>query len=191
VDKTDKQSLILQEASHYLPYTHPSGMNVNLTITDNMLAPAAGIDESNAHGHYVLWPQGTDELCRAIRAYLCQKNGIKNLGVISTDSHTMPLRWGVTGITTGLAGVEPLKDYRGTVDLFGRQIRLTQINQIDPLTSMAVLLMGESDEQTPMLLLRGYDKINFNENAGMGGFKISPEEDLYGPLLKAMKKVEK
>lgn len=185
---TDKNELIKQEATYYLPYTHPQGFNVNLTITDNILIAAAGIDASNANNHYILWPKNVDILCRQIRDYLCKKNKIKNLGVISTDSHTTPLRYGVTGITTGIAGVEPLKDFRGKKDLFNREMQITQVNQVDALSAMAVLLMGETNESTPIVLLRGYDKITFNENASMKDFKISPETDLYTPLLSVIMK---
>lgn len=183
---TDKTELIRQEADRYLAYTHKSGFNVNLTVTDNVLIPAAGIDASNAGGYYVMWPKNVDALCAEIRKFLCEKNGLTDLGVVSTDSHTTPLRYGVTGISTGLAGVEPLKDLRGQSDLFGRPLALTQVDQIDALAAMAVLLMGESDEGTPVVILRGWDKIAFNENASMKDFKIAPEDDLYTPLLSVM-----
>lgn len=186
--KIDKNDLIKREATYYLPYTHPEGISVNLTITDNILIPAAGIDESNANEHYILWPKDTDNLCKEIRSYLCQKFNLKDLGIISTDSHTMPLRYGTTGIVTGLAGIEPLEDVRGNVDLFGRHLKVTQIDKVDPLAAMAVSLMGETNECTPLLLLRGYDKIKFNENANMKDFVIPPALDLYSPLLKVMKK---
>ena len=185
-DKTDKTELIKQEADRFLSYQHPSGFNVNLTVTDNVLIPAAGIDASNADGYYIMWPKNIDALCAEIRTFLCEKNKIKELGVVATDSHTTPLRYGVTGLSVGLSGVEPLKDFRGQNDLFGRKLELTQVNQIDALASMAVLLMGESDECTPIVLLRDWDKIVFNEKASMRDFKISPEEDLYTPLLSVM-----
>ena len=184
---TDKTELIKREADRYLAYKHPSGFNVNLTVTDNVLIPAAGIDASNADGYYIMWPKNIDALCAEIRSFLCKKNNVKDLGVVATDSHTTPLRYGVTGLSVGIAGVEPLKDFRGQKDLFGRKLELTQVDQVDALASMAVLLMGESDECTPIVLLRGWDKIVFNENASMKDFKISPEEDLYTPLLSVMK----
>ena len=134
-----------------------------------------------------MWPKDTDALCSEIRSFLCQKNNIDDLGVVATDSHTTPLRYGVTGISVGISGVEPLKDFRGHKDLFGRELKLTHVDEIDALAAMAVLLMGESDECTPIVLLRGWDKIVFNENGSMKDFKISPEQDLYTPLLSVMK----
>ncbi|MBQ6147803.1 coenzyme F420-0:L-glutamate ligase [Candidatus Saccharibacteria bacterium] len=180
----EKEDLIREEAERYLAYENKTGdFHVNLTVTQNVLIPAAGIDESNANGYYVLWPKDIDETCRKIREYLVRKNKLKNLGVIATDSHTTPLRWGVTGITVGLSGVEPLKDIRGEPDIFGRRMHLTKVDLVDPLASMAVLLMGESDERTPIVILRGYKKIPFNPEGSMREFKIEPGTDLYSPLI--------
>lgn len=184
-----KEELIRQEAERYLPYVNETGdFHVNLTVTQNVLIPAAGIDESNANGYYVMWPKDIDGLCRKFREYLMKKNGLKNLGVIATDSHTTPLRWGVTGITIGLAGVEPLNDIRGKEDLFGREMHVTKVDLIDPLTSMAVLLMGESNESTPIVILRDYKGIKFSDNGSMEDFKIEPEMDLYRPLIEVIPK---
>lgn len=190
-DTIKKEDLIRKEADRFLFYDNTYGnFHVHLTITQDVLIPAAGIDESNADGHYIMWPRDIDGLCRAIRTHLIKKNHLKHLGVIATDSHTTPLRWGVTGVTVGLAGVEPLKDIRGTPDLFGRTMHITKVNLIDPLTSMAVLLMGESNECTPIIILRGYTGIPFSDNASMQDFKITPEDDLYSPLLAVIPKKE-
>lgn len=184
-----KEDLIKKEADRYLAYENRTGdFHVNLTVTQNVLIPAAGIDESNADGYYVMWPKNPDKLCQDIRTHLIKKHNLKHLGVIATDSHTTPLRWGVTGITIGLAGVEPLRDIRGEPDLFGRKMHITKVDLIDPLTSMAVLLMGESDECTPIVILRGYKGIPFSNTASMEDFKIDPDTDLYSPLLDVLPK---
>jgi len=178
-----KEALIAGEATKYLKYTNArNGFDFNLTITDNILIPAAGIDASNADGHYILWPKNVDALCREIRAHLIEKHGIKNLGIVSTDSHSMMLRLGVTGITTGIAGIRPLRDLRGAPDIFGRMLKITQINQIDPLTGMAVLLMGEGAEQMPIVILRRWRGIEFDADASMDALNVAPEEDIYAPL---------
>ncbi|MBQ9017741.1 coenzyme F420-0:L-glutamate ligase [Candidatus Saccharibacteria bacterium] len=184
ITDTTKEALIEKEADRYLPYVNATGdFHVNLTVTQNILIPAAGIDESNADGYYVMWPRDPDASCRRIRDHLMSRHHIKNLGIIATDSHTTPLRWGVTGITIGLAGVEPLRDIRGEPDLFGRPMHITKVDLVDPLTSMAVLLMGESNECTPIVILRGYDGIPFSDTASMHDFKINPAIDLYSPLI--------
>ena len=184
----DKEELIKKESTHVLPYKHRGGFMVTLTVTDNVLIPNAGIDESNADGHLILWPEDVDKLCAEFRRRLMKKRGVKNLGVVSTDSHTTPLRWGVTGITTGLAGIEPLRDLRGESDIFGRKMGVTKVNIIDALAGAAVLCMGEAAERIPIVILRGYDGIKFSDTASMKDFTVSPEDDLYSPLIDVMKK---
>ena len=187
-----KEELIRREADRYLAYESPSGdYHVNLTVTQDVLIPAAGIDESNADGYYVMWPSNPDASCSKIRDYLMQKHHLTRLGVIATDSHTTPLRWGVTGITIGLAGVVPLRDIRGEPDLFGRKMHLTKVNLLDPLSSMAVLLMGESAESTPIVILRGYAGIPFSDSASMADYKIAPGTDIYQPLLDVLPRTKK
>lgn len=190
VGSVSKDNLVRQESDRYLPYFNSMGnFSVNLAVTQNVLIPAAGIDESNADGYYVLWPKDIDNFCQKIRRRLIKSHNIKRLGVVATDSHTTPLRWGVTGITIGLAGIEPLNDIRGKKDLFGREMQVTKVDLIDPLTAMAVLLMGEGDECTPIVILRDYDGIPFSENSSMKDFKIEPEIDLYKPLIEVLPKV--
>ena len=187
VGDIDKETLIRQESERYLHYANDANnFHVNLTVTQNILIASAGIDESNADGYYVMWPSDPDATCRKIRRYLMDKHHLKHLGVIATDSHTTPLRWGVTGITIGFAGVEPLKDIRGESDLFDRKLHTTKINLIDPLTSMAVLLMGESNESTPIVILSDYKEIPFSDTASMQDFLISPNEDYYQPLINVL-----
>lgn len=187
IGEVEKLKLIQEEAERYLRYDNEvNGFGVNLTVTQNVLIPAAGIDESNADGYYVMWPEEMDAFCREIRMRLMKKFGLKRLGVVSTDSHTMPLRWGVTGITIGLAGVEPTMDIRGEKDLFGREMLVTKVDMIDPLASMAVNVMGESRECTPIVIARGDLNIEFSDDGSMEGFKISPEMDLYRPLIEVI-----
>ncbi|MCL2094657.1 coenzyme F420-0:L-glutamate ligase [Candidatus Saccharibacteria bacterium] len=188
VGEVEKTELIRQEAEYWLPYEHRAGFPVNLTITENVLIPAAGIDESNANGYYVLWPKDPDGLCREIRKRLMDRCGVKQLGVVTTDSHTMPLRWGVTCIAIGLAGVEPLEDIRGEKDIFGREMMVTQVDKIDALSGMAGLLMGEGAEVRPVVILRGFKDIVFSETASMENFKIAPEDDIYQPMLDVIRR---
>lgn len=179
-----KEELIAEEAEYSLPFRQRVlDFPVNLTITHNILIPQAGIDESNANGYYIMWPKDPDALAASIRERLCTRSGVKNLGVVITDSNTTPLRWGVIGIAIGLAGVEPLEDLRGQEDIFGRRLMVTQVDRIDALTGMATLLMGEAADAKPVVILRGYENIVFNEKASMKDMKILPEEDMYQPML--------
>ena len=46
-------------------------------------------------------------------------------------------------------------DLRGKPDLFGRPLRITQVGLADELAAAASLLMGQADEGTPIVLVRG------------------------------------
>lgn len=186
VDSIDKHDLIKREADKYLAIeNHPAISHPYLlTIKDSTLIPASGIDESNANGYYITYPEHTDQLLAEIRSYLCKKYNLKELGVVATDSHTTPLRLGITGISTGIAGVNPIYDYRGAEDLFGRIMKISTVNIVDSLASLAVFIMGEGTEQTPIVIIRDVEKAEFGENFSSKDFYIAPEEDIYAPLLK-------
>lgn len=179
----DKKKLIRREAERILP----GGGEFVLTIKGSTLIPSAGIDESNGNGYYILWPKDVQKLLREIRAFLKKKYSIARLGVVATDSHTVPLRWGVVGTSIGGVGIEPLADHRGKKDVFGRKLRYTKVNIVDPLAALATLAMGESGERTPILIMRGA-RATFSDNAKWSRLAVSAKKDLYYPLLKALKK---
>lgn len=186
--KSEKLKLIQQEADYSLPMNKIGGSEIILTIKNNTLIPSAGIDESNGNGYYILWPKNSTKLCKEICGYLKKKFKIKNLAVISADSHTTPLRWGTQGISTGFFGLNPLSDYRGKKDIFGRKLKYTQSNIVDALAVMAVLVMGEGAEQTPLVIIRGADFVKFTTKNIYKKFIIEPKKDLYYPLLKIFEK---
>lgn len=179
----DKDRLIRQEAECYIPRRDVPDERVVLTIKENTLIPSAGIDESNANGYYVLWPDKVNGLIKEICLALKQKYNLKNLAVIATDSHTAPLRWGVLGIAIGFCGLEPLCDHRGQPDIFGRPLKMTQRNIVDALAVTAVSFMGESNEQTPMLIIRDWPGIVFTEEDTYHKLIIPRDKDIYKPLL--------
>ena len=179
-----KDYLIKKEADKYIHRRLASYGNFFLTIKNSTLIPSAGIDESNGNGYYILWPQGIVPLLKELRVYLKKKFKLKNLALIATDSHTIPLRYGVIGISIGSCGLEPLYDYRGKPDIFGRKLKYTKTNVVDALSAMAVLLMGEGNEQTPIMILRGAKFIRFTTKSSRQKLVIPYLKDLYAPLLK-------
>ena len=72
VESIDKQKLIEKEADCYLPPRF-SKYHMTFTIKNNILLPAAGIDESNGGGYYILWPSQPQKTANKIRQYLQQK----------------------------------------------------------------------------------------------------------------------
>jgi len=180
----DKDDLIKKEADAYIERVECPGGYVVLTIKGNTLAASAGIDESNANGHYVLWPRNINHEAKEIRNYLRAKFNLKKLAVIISDSRSMPLRYGAVGVAIGAFGLLPIRDYRQTLDIFGRELKMSRTNIVDALASAAVLLMGEGNEQTPIVIARGSEFIEFTDEDRFDELFMPYKEDIYYPLLK-------
>ena len=182
-----KSTLVKQEAERYVWSRHIFRKKFIITIKDHTLIPAAGIDESNANGHYILWPKNTNKLLAEIHKYLLKKFKLSNLGIIATDSHSIPLRRGTIGISIGFYGFYPQYDYRGKPDIFGRKLKYTLTNIPDSISAIAVHLMGEGREQIPIVIARGV-KVQFTKKPAQRRLFVSIDKDMYYPLLKVFKK---
>jgi dihydrofolate synthase / folylpolyglutamate synthase len=180
----DKDELIKKEADVFIPRKECPGEYVIMTIKNNTLIPSAGIDESNANDHYILWPKNPDKEAKKICEYLQKKFSINDLAVIITDSHTTPMRYGTMGISTGFYGLNPLKSYIGTKDIFDREIIMSQSNVVDSLAVMGVAVMGEGAEQIPMTIIRNAEFVEFTKEETYKQLLIPIKEDIYYPLLR-------
>lgn len=187
VSKEDglKESIIQDEADYYLP-KEESPYGVPLTIRDNTFVARAGIDGSNTGGVYSLLPTDSYRTAREIRDYLVQRFGLEHVGVIITDSHSTPLRRGVTGVAIGWSGFIGLKEYKDAPDIFGHAFT-THTNIIDALATAAVLTMGEGAEQTPLATITEIPFVEWSAGsptqAELDFFKPRLEDDLFAPLM--------
>ena len=190
IGEVDKDELIKREAEFFLP-RKLSRYKIIFAIKNGILAPSAGIDESNADGYYVLWPRDPQKTANEIRKYLKKKFRLKKVGVIITDSKTTPLRWGTSGVAIAHSGFAALKDYIGTSDVFGRKLKMTKANIMDALAATAVLVMGEGAEQTPLAIIEDLPFVKFKSSdpskSELRDLKIELDDDLYAPMLKAVK----
>ncbi|WP_341756530.1 MULTISPECIES: coenzyme F420-0:L-glutamate ligase [unclassified Candidatus Tisiphia] len=189
-DSICKNLLIQQEADLVLE-TDNNPYDLYLTIKNGILIPSAGIDESNVHGVYVLYPENIQKTAICIWEYLKKKHNIKKIGVVITDSHTTIMRRGVTGIALGWCGFIPLYSYIDKPDLYNIPLKVTQVNILDALATAAVFIMGEGDEQTPIAIIKDAPKICFLDRSPTieeeKNILIPMDEDLYSPLLRAAK----
>lgn len=183
---SDKDTLIKKEADGYLERKYVPGRHVLHTIKNSSLIASAGIDTSNAGDYYILWPREPKKTADKLLQWFKKTYRLKRLGLIITDSRSMPLRRGIVGFALSYAGFEPLYDYRGTKDLFGRKFAVSQQNLADALAASAVLAMGEGREQTPLALVRGAPHIRSpQKRRGKYGSLIVPmREDIFAPFLK-------
>jgi F420-0:gamma-glutamyl ligase len=179
------EGIMAAEADYYLPRTE-SRYGVPLTIVDNAFIARAGLDTSNTSGYYSLLPKDSYATAKEVRAYLAQRFGVNDVGVIIVDSHSSPLRRGVTGVAIGWSGFEALKNYEHVPDIFGH-LFTTHANHVDALATTASLVMGDGDEQTPLALITHIGNVNFKAGsptaAALKFFKPKLEDDLFAPLM--------
>ena len=189
IGSLEKDQLIEQEAEYYIPRAeHPNGVVITTVIKHTLIA-SSGIDESNGNGYYVLWPENPMESAKRICDFIKSHYQVKNIAVIITDSHCLPMRVGVTGIGIGFHGLQPCYSYKDKEDIFGRPFHYSQTNIIDSIAAIANFFMGEGREQTPIVIIRDiethYSHLVYCDNSNQT-FWISREEDMFYPFFKNM-----
>jgi len=138
----------------------------------------AGIDRSNVAGQkdvVSLLPENPDDSARKIRERIKEIKGV-NVAVIISDTFGRAWRAGHVNFAIGIAGMKPIKDYRGEQDMFGYTLRVTQMAIADELAAAAELAMGKNDG-IPVVIIRGYE---YPKGEGSSKDLIYPEEkDLF------------
>lgn len=151
----------------------------SLTLKNGDWCVNAGIDESNANNQLILLPKNPFGLAEKLKKHLSAYYGLKKIGVLITDSRTVPLRAGVIGLALAYAGFFGFKDYRGQPDLFGRKLKMTKSNIVDALAAAAVSVMGEGREQTPLALIRQVPLQFSSKRPSLKKLLIKPQNDIY------------
>lgn len=125
---------------------------------DGWICCNAGLDQSNAggEGKVVLLPKDCDASAKRLSDELFAATG-KRIPVLISDTHGRALREGITGVTVGSYGLQPIKYYIGVPDSNGRMMHSSREAVADELCGMASLVMGQGEEQIPCVLVRGYD----------------------------------
>lgn len=177
--ETDKQSLVDAESELSIPRSY---WGTPLTVRHFAFIGTAGIDESNADGHYVLLPKDPFASAQAIHMYLTKKFALNELGVIITDSHSTPLRRGATGISIGWWGFVPTINHVGEADLFGREIQVEVTNLVDGIAAGANIVMGETTECQPIVIARGVPNLTFTDESTKDKLMVPFAEDTYRVL---------
>ena len=137
----------------------------------------AGVDRSNVgkEDSVVLLPKDPDKSAKMIQRRITQLTGV-NVGIIISDTFGRAWRNGQVNVAIGVAGLSPIVDYRGTQDMFGNQLNVTQIAMADELASAAELVMRKSD-RIPVAIVRG---VKYVKQDGSIKPLIRPrEEDLF------------
>ena len=140
----------------------------------------AGIDRSNIDQEQdivLLLPEDPDESAKEISQSLSQFFK-KNVSVIITDTMGRPFRNGIVGFTIGSHNIECILDERGQKDLYGNELKVTQIGIADELAAAASLLMGQAAQKKPVVIIKGY-KFKQNNLSDSQSLIRGEEEDLF------------
>jgi coenzyme F420-0:L-glutamate ligase/coenzyme F420-1:gamma-L-glutamate ligase len=134
----------------------------------------AGVDRSNAptQDSVVLLPKDPDQSARKIRQRIRDLTGA-NVGVVISDTFGRAWRIGQVNVAIGVAGLRPIVDYRGSKDMFGYVLNVTQMAIADELASAAELVMKKSDG-IPVAIFRG---VQYPKGKGSARDLIRPKED--------------
>jgi coenzyme F420-0:L-glutamate ligase/coenzyme F420-1:gamma-L-glutamate ligase len=120
--------------------------------------PNAGIDLSNigppGHDMALLLPVNPDASAEMLRDCICAEFGAQ-VAVVINDTVSRAWRNGACGVAIGSAGLPVLDDLRGRTDIFGRELQTSITGHADEIASAASLVMGQSDEGTPVVVVRG------------------------------------
>ncbi len=137
----------------------------------------AGVDVSNVPGEDMvcLLPLDPDASACRLRDALSSRAGA-DLAVVVSDSFGRAWRQGIANVAIGVAGMEPLADYRGERDPHGYPLNASILAVADELASAAELVMGKT-AGIPVAVVRGYP---YKRGHGTGrDLLMEPEKDLF------------
>ncbi|MFI4993526.1 MAG: coenzyme F420-0:L-glutamate ligase [Solirubrobacterales bacterium] len=140
----------------------------------------AGVDTSNSADPdmLILLPRDPDASARRLRARLRELTGTSP-AVLITDSFGRAWRHGQLDVAIGLAGMQPLDDWRGRTDAGGRELKATWLALADAAAATAELARAK-DSREPVVLIEGLARFVTAEDSPGASALLRPlDEDLF------------
>ena len=140
----------------------------------------AGVDASNASAPdtVVVLPRDPDGSARRIRARLRELTG-QAPAVLIADSFGRTWRHGQLDVAIGLAGMQPLDDWRGRTDAAGLELRATWLAVADAAAACSELVRAK-DSGEPVVVIEGLERyVAEDDGPGAAALLRAPEEDLF------------
>ncbi|HEY4450962.1 MAG TPA: coenzyme F420-0:L-glutamate ligase [Solirubrobacteraceae bacterium] len=140
----------------------------------------AGVDASNVSdpATVIVLPRDPDGSARRIRARLRECSGAQ-VAVLVTDSFGRAWRHGQLDTAIGLAGMQPLDDWRGRSDASGLELRATWLAVADAAAAAAELARAK-DSREPVVVIGGLERYCMAEDGpGAAALLRPPAEDLF------------
>ena len=160
LEKDPRQiELVLQESKEIVrskPGVVIVEQNLGLVMANAGIDRSNVVDQDNDNDEYVLLlPKDPDASCDLIRHGINQRLGVK-VGIIVNDSVGRAWRIGTTGHAIGISGLPAVIDLRGELDMFGKELLVSEQAVADELASAASLLQGQASEGMPVVVIRGF-----------------------------------
>lgn len=172
VDEASYRALVASEAVEVI---RRRGDLVIAQTRHGFICANAAVDRSNvAAGHAILLPVDPDRSAHRIRKLIEHATG-RSIGVVITDTFGRPWRRGLVDVAIGVSGVMPILDLKGTTDMHGNELVVTEVAVVDEIAAAADLVMGKATG-IPAAVVRGLDV------AGEGratDLVRPPDEDLF------------
>lgn len=148
----------------------------------------AGIDDSNVEeGFFAELPTDADASARRIGDEIESICGYR-VSVIITDTNGRAFRIGQTGVAIGIYRFLPIRDWKGTTDLLGQKLKISEEAVADEVAAAANLLMGEGDGGIPVVIVRGLDFYTEREVSANELYRPD-EEDIVKKALRKHKQL--
>jgi F420-0:gamma-glutamyl ligase len=149
-----------------------------LTKVGNLLIESAGIDKNKKKHYFILLPNNPAKTALNIWTKLKKRDGIKQLGVVITDSHSVPGRKGAIGLALASYGFKPVVSYT----------KSSMADVADGIAAAGVLEMGELTEITPLAIAEDVHNARFYKKfiplrVNSRYSWVKPDLDVYAPLL--------
>ena len=140
----------------------------------------AGIDQSNisqSNNIALLLPEDPSKSAKNLGEGLSKALN-KDISIIISDSMTRPYRFGVINFALASHNLPSLIDLKGKEDMYGNKLKGTEVAIADELASASGLLMGQSNEMKPVILVKGFNKKSYKANDAFD-LIVNESEDLY------------
>jgi coenzyme F420-0:L-glutamate ligase/coenzyme F420-1:gamma-L-glutamate ligase len=140
----------------------------------------AGIDASNVPGTdtVALLPEDGDASARRIRLEIAESASV-SVAIVIADSFGRPWRLGQAEVAIGCAGLEPVRDLRGSADRQGTELTATVIAIADQLAGAADLVRDKVGG-VPAVVIRGMDQLVTGlDGPGAAAIRRPATDDLF------------
>ena len=140
----------------------------------------AGIDKSNTSENediVLLLPKNPSKSSEIIHSHLSNVFN-KNISIIITDSMTRPFRYGITNFAIASTNIQSIIDMTGNKDIYNKPLSCTEIAIADELACAAGLIMGQTNELMPVVLIKGFNKSEYEINDAIN-LVVNERNDLY------------